>query len=241
MKIVSIDIETVLDEEAARRCGYEPSTEFAPFPLHSIVCASTFSVTGSAAEDQFYSVESFSKDTMSERGILLGVEEAIADATLVLTFNGFRFDLPVLLARAMLHEVHVPRLIDLQNRSRVGRHVDLLDQLKRDAAPVSLSQLCAPFSIPVKQVPSARVAELVASGDWTSLELYCESDAVACWLASQFWNKVQDPGFARAAWRDFAAWINANASEQRGLMPFATVPEPPRVGYPERGLDDFNF
>jgi hypothetical protein len=33
MKTVIIDIETIRNEEAAARCGYAPSDEFAPFPL----------------------------------------------------------------------------------------------------------------------------------------------------------------------------------------------------------------
>ena len=144
------------------------------------------------------------------------------------TYNGCRFDLPVLLTRAMVHEVHVPRLIDLQNRSRVGRHLDLFDLIKRDAAPVSLSHLCAPFSIPMKQASASRVSELVAAQDWNALERYCESAAVGCWLASQFWTGAKDPGFARQRWRDLARWIREHADEHRGLGEFAIVPEPSR-------------
>ena len=241
MKTVTIDIETILDEEPAARCGYVPSDEFAPFPLHTLVCASTFAVTGTATGCQFYALESFSRGSMSERGIIMSLESAVEDANVVLTFNGYRFDLPVLLARAALHELHVPRLLDLHNRSRVGKHVDLFDQLKRDAAPTSLAQICAPFAIPVKQDSANTVPELVVREDWAALERYCESDVVACWLASLFWNKVQEPGFARAAWRDFGAWAVENANEYPSAAAFAVVPEPPRQSYPTRGLDDFDF
>lgn len=228
MKTVSIDIETVLDLEAAERCGYIPCDDFAPFPLHTIACASAFSVTYMADGDCLFALESFSLGGMTERGIVASVEEAVSDANQVCTFNGCRFDLPVLLTRAAVHEVDVPRLIDLQNRSRVGRHLDLFDQIKRDAAPVSLSQLCAPFSIPAKQVPSARVSELVTGKDWSRLERYCESDAIACWLASQFWNGAPEPGFARQRWRDLAHWLAAQPDQHSGLREFATVHEPPR-------------
>lgn len=241
MKTVTIDIETVLDEESAERCGYASSDEFTPFPLHKIVCASAFSVTGTISGENLYALESFSRRTMSERGIIASVEEAITDANVVFTFNGVRFDLPVLATRAMVHEVHVPRLIELQNRSRVGRHIDLFDQVTRDAAPVSLRQLCAPFAIPVKQTPAACVAELVTAEDWTALEHYCETDAVGCWLAAQFWNRVQEPGFARETWHDFAGWIAAHADEHPDLTPFAAVPEPPRVRYHPADLDRFDL
>lgn len=241
MKVVSIDIETVLDEEAADRCGYTPSAEFAPFPLHRIVCASAFSVTGRVSGEYLYALESFSRRTVSERAIIAGVEEAVSDANVVITYNGARFDLPALVTRAMVHEVHVPRIADLQNRARIGRHMDLFDQVKRDAAPVSLRQLCAPFSIPVKQSPAACVDEHVTNEDWAALERYCETDAVACWLAAQFWNKVQEPGFAREAWRNLAGWVSANADEHPGLAPFATVPEPPRAPYQFTNVSGIDF
>jgi len=241
MKTVIIDIETVLDEEAAERCSYVPTDEFAPFPLHRIVCASALSVTTSAPGEQFYALESFSRGAMSERGIIMSLEAAVDDASVVVSFNGYRFDLAVLLTRAMVHEAHVPRLIDLQNRSRVGKHVDLFDQLKRDAAPVSLAQLCAPFGIPAKQEPTDSVAELVAREDWAALERYCQTDVVGCWLASLFWGKVQEPGFARARWREFAVWAAENTGEYPSLAAFVNVPEPPRQAYPAHGLGDFNF
>lgn len=229
MKTVTIDIETVLDQDLAERCGYAPSEEFAPFPLHTIVCASAFSVTRTPTGTPLYSLESFSGRTMSERGIIASVEDAVSDANLVFTYNGAHFDLPVLVNRATVHEVHVPKLIDLQNRSRVGRHMDLFQEVKRGAEPVSLRQLCAPFSIPVKQGAAIRVADLVEAADWDALEQYCEMDAVACWLAAQFWTKVQEPGQARETWQNLAAWILASASEYPSLAPFATVPGPPRA------------
>lgn len=241
MKTVTIDVETILNEEAAARCGYVSSDEFAPFPLHTVVCATSLAVIGRADGQQSYALESFSRGGMSERGIIMSIEKAVDDADVLLTFNGYTFDLPVLLARAAVHELHVPRLLDLHNRSRVGKHLDLLDQLKRAAKPTSLAQICAPFAIPVKQEAANTVSELVDSQAWAALERYCETDVVSCWLASLFWNKVHEPGFARAAWRDFAFWAAQHAVEYPSLAAFATVPEPPQQSYPTRGLDDFEF
>ncbi|RST30109.1 hypothetical protein HMF7854_04185 [Sphingomonas ginkgonis] len=241
MKTVTIDIETALDEEAAARCGYVPSDEFAPFPLHQVVCASALAVLSKADGQRFYALESFSRGLVSERGIIMSLETAVDDADVLLTFNGYQFDLPVLLARAALHELHVPRLMDMHNRSMVGKHLDLFDQLKRAAAPTSLAQICAPFGIPVKQEPASTVSALVTREDWAALERYCETDVVGCWLASLFWNKVHEPGAARTAWREFASWAVERASEYPSVAAFATVPEPPRQSYPTRGLDDFDF
>lgn len=241
MKTVTIDIETTLDEEAAARCGYVPSDEFAPFPLHAIVCASSLAVIRKADGERYYSLESASRGSTSERGIIMSLETAVDDADVVVTFNGYSFDLPVLLARAALHELHVPRLLDLHNRCRVGKHLDLFDQLKRGAMPTSLAQVCAPLAIPAKQESASTVAELVARKDWSALEGYCESDVVGCWLASIFWNSIHEPGAARAAWRQFASWAAEHSSEHPSVAAFVSVPEPPRQSYPARGLDDFNF
>lgn len=241
MKTVTIDIETILDEEAAARCGYVPSDEFAPFTLHQIVCASALAVIGTTQGEHLYALESFSRGSMSERGIILSLEAAVDDADVLLTFNGYQFDLPVLLVRAALHELHVPRLLDMHNRSRVGKHLDLFDQLRRAAGPTSLGQICAPFSIPVKQQPADAVPDFVAREDWTAVERYCESDVIGCWLASLFWNKIQEPGFARAAWREFAVWALEHANEYPSVAAFTAVPERPRQSYPARGLDDFAF
>lgn len=159
MKTVTIDIETTLDEAAAAQCGYVPSDQFAPFSLHQVVCASTLAVISKADGQRFYALESFSRGTTSERGIIISLETAVDDADVLLTFNGYQFDLPVLLAKAALHELHVPRLLGMHNRSRVGKHLDLFDQVKRTAAPTSLVQICAPFGIPVKREPASTVSD----------------------------------------------------------------------------------
>jgi hypothetical protein len=241
MKTVSLDIETVLDEEAAARCSYVPSGNFAPFTLHQIACASALSVTRTPAGEMLYALESFSLSRMSERAIIASVEETIADANTVSTFNGCDFDLPVLGLRAMVHEVYAPKLVELQNRSRVGRHCDLLEEIRRCASPVSLAELCAPFAIPVKQAPGVRVAELVGYEDWATLEAYCETDAVACWLATQFWNNAMNPGDAREAWRRFADWAEANAAEHPSLAAFINVPGPPRASLAKARSDEIHF
>ena len=224
MQVVALQIATMLDAEAAGHCGFVPTSAITPFPLHELACASVFSVTRTTTGELLYSVESFCRNSMSERSIIGSLEEAVEHAQVVLSFGGRRFDLPVLLTRAMLHEVHVPHLADMQNGKSPGRHCDLFEQVKQDADAVSLAQLCAPFSIPVAGA-SASILEYPTTGtDWAALEVRCTTNAVACWLAAQFCNKVQAPGSARASWRDLARWIGANAADYPALVPFADVP-----------------
>ena len=145
-----------------------------------------------------------------------------------MSFGGRSFDLPVLAVRAMLHEVHVPRLLDLQSGSETSRHLDLLEEVRRDSHFPSLAQLCAPFSITVGGKPLKKNAEPLSPGDWRLLEECCETNAVACWLAAQFWTEVHTPGRARVRWRDFARWAEAHAAEHPHLLSFAKVS--PRPG-----------
>jgi hypothetical protein len=93
----------------------------------------------------------------------------------------------------------------------------------------------------VKQEPASTVAELVSREEWAGLQRYCESDVVGCWLASMFWNKLHEPGEARASWRHFAVWAAEHAGEYPSVAAFLTVPEPPLQGYPTRGLEDLDF
>ncbi len=93
----------------------------------------------------------------------------------------------------------------------------------------------------MKQEASASVAELAAREDWPTLERYCQTDVVGCWVAYLFVNKVHEPSFARAAWRNFAEWAAKNSSEYPSVAAFTTVPEPPSQIYPARGLDDLYF
>jgi len=76
------------------------------------------------------------------------------------------------------------------------------------------------------EASSRWVSELVAAEKWGALEGYCESDAVGCWLAAQFWNGVQEPGFARQKWRDLARWVTSS-EEHPGLRDFSRVSETP--------------
>lgn len=94
----------------------------------------------------------------------------------LVTFNGFGFDAPVVMARSMLLGVpHQPLNID---RFR-SPHVDLMQRLcwgDREKA-LSLSFYAQRFGIPTDDAfTGALIGQLLADGDWESIKRHCASD-----------------------------------------------------------------
>lgn len=219
MKTIVLDIETIPDTVAMDRCRYVDDGSFAPYPLHQIACASAFSVTRMMGGELRFELQSFSLGSMSERGIVASIEQLLETANQVLTFNGYGFDLPVLELRGILAQERVARIHSLAGEGINSRHRDLLRMLPRYAPSVSLAQFCAPFGIPVK-TGGPSVAKLAATGDWTAIENYCETDVVATWLAVQMLASVDQPGHGLARWRELTDWIEAERPPNPRLRSF---------------------
>lgn len=230
-KKVVMDIETILDAEAAARARFEPDEAFAPFPLHALACVSLLVIDHDAMARPVYEIHSFSREQLSERAILASVERVLSGSFEVITFNGRGFDVPVLMTRTALTGEYAPTIarLHMQNRHTAGRHVDLLDVVSGyGAAPKPrLSQLCSAFSIPCKlEGGDADVASLVAAGDWRKLTAYCETDVVATFLASQIWRGAERGAaeFAIESWTRLAHWIRANQPRLQHLLAYAEPP-----------------
>lgn len=225
MRTVVLDIETVADRDAMDRCGYQDDPElFAPWPLHRLACASTLTVAGTAMTGLSFDLRSYSLHQMTERDIVANVERAIENADQVLTYNGRAFDIPVLLARAVLMDEYVPTLARLGSRCRPGLHVDLHEQVKAAGAGVKLAHLCAAFAIPAKIGGGGdSVASLAADRRWLDIEHYCETDVVATWLAAQMWDSAENPGFGRERWQFLASWLRSRPLDNPKLAAFGEV------------------
>ena len=226
MKTIVVDIETIADRDAMRRCGYEEAEDrFAPWPLHRLACVSLLTVTGRRDANLDFSLESHSLRTLSERGVVASVERDLSSADRILTYNGRAFDFPVLHARAISHDEYAPTLARLVHHCRPGLHRDLHAEVKGADGGISLSHLCAAFAIPAKcGGTGSRVAELAAEERWLDIEHYCESDVVATWLAAQMWESAESPGFGRARWNELANWLNAGHFTNPCLSLFAAGP-----------------
>ena len=233
MKKVVLDIETVLDADAAARAGFQEADGFPPFPLHSLACVSLLIIQQDEKARPVFSIRSFSREQMTERAIVASVERVLSDSFEVVTYNGRGFDVPVLMTRVALTGEYAPTIARLHGQSRYTRgiHVDLLDVVTAyGAAPkLKLHQLCAAFSIPAKfEAEGGDVAALVAASDWQRVVNYCETDVVATYLASQMWQSAQR-GAAEVAldsWGGLADWVNVNQPRLEHLLPYADPPMP---------------
>lgn len=236
-KKVVLDIETILDAEAAARADYDEGEGFPPFILHALACVSMLIVEQDLAGRPIYSIRSYSRENMSERAIIASVERVLSDSFEVITYNGRGFDVPVLMTRTALTGEFAPTIARLHasRRYRMGNHVDLLDVVTAyGAAPkLRLHLLCSAFGIPAKlDVHGGDVASLVAAGDWQKVVNYCETDVVATYLASQIWRGAER-GASEAAlesWKLLAHWIRDNQPQLEHLLPYAAPPEEMRGG-----------
>ena len=233
MKTLTIDIETLPDLAAHQRAGMDPAAGFPPFAMHEIACVSVLTVESHDWDSRRFGIETLSRETTSERGIILEIEQMLASADEVVTFNGRAFDVPVLLARAAVTGQAVPRITRLYRRSHVGFHADLLEEVTAfGIAPrLKLAQLCAAFAIPAKlDIDGGGVGELARAGEWKRISDYCETDVVATWLAQQMWRSTQLAGLGHQRWQELSAWIMSEQPTLTHLLPYAQPPAYPLGG-----------
>lgn len=118
-----------------------------------------------------------------------------ATRTLV-TFNGFGYDLPVLMRRSQYLGVPFP-VLNL-DRYRTP-HVDLMQRLSFNGAikPHSLRFYCQRFGIAVDDsIDGSQIAEVVKAGDWALVEKHCLSDLQVTRELAQKLRVIQRPAVA---------------------------------------------
>jgi predicted PolB exonuclease-like 3'-5' exonuclease len=94
----------------------------------------------------------------------------------LVSFNGFGYDLPVLMRRAQYLGVQFPLLNIDKYRSP---HIDLMQKLSFNGAikPHSLKFYASRFGMPVEDnIDGSQIAALVQAGDWAGVESHCRSD-----------------------------------------------------------------
>lgn len=128
------------------------------------------------------------------RGFWSGLHAMLSKGpTRVVTFNGRRFDMPVMIERSLHHGVSPMvwmRNPDYNNRYK-DWHLDLMDWLSNRGAGSSLSQheIATLVGVPGKLgVDGGDVAGLIAQGDEATVTAYCGGDvatliAIFCRLA----------------------------------------------------------
>jgi predicted PolB exonuclease-like 3'-5' exonuclease len=127
--------------------------------------------------DQRPTVRVCRTETDEKDALELFWREYDSSAALV-TFNGLRFDLPVLMRRSLYLNLRYP-LLNL-DKYRTP-HLDLLAQLTYNGvlSPHSLKFYLARFGIAVDDVHTGKdIAQLVKDGKWDAIAGHCEADVI---------------------------------------------------------------
>lgn len=207
--ILVFDIETIPDLESARRIygelrhlsdddamtalmamrQAEAGTEFMRLPLHKVACLSFLWVELNTGK---FSLKSLSLNKQNESEILSTFFRAFdkSPSPILVSWNGNGFDIPVLLYRALHHQLSAPKLFGDNGKnsytSRYGNtHLDLMDKLSLNNYSYKqkldiISALCGFRG--KGDIDGSQVVPMVKNGQWEKLTTYCESDVLNTWL-----------------------------------------------------------
>jgi 3'-5' exonuclease len=226
--VVVWDLETVPDLAAAARMLDLPNatdaqvrealgTTFPKHPLHTIVCIGALIAS---RQPECWRVDALGAPHIGERSEAKLISDFIEKIGELLprlvTFNGHRFDLPVLRYRAMVNRVSAG---GLQVRQYFHRYtddaLDLCDALASyvPTAKVKLDEISKILGLTGKPegIDGSRVEEMVLAGQIEEVARYCESDVLntyRIWLVYELFRgsiTANELDWSEAQIRDFVA------------------------------------
>lgn len=172
---VTLDLETIRAIPAAP--GDDPMT-FPPPPVHRIVCVGRAFV--SMREDRPWAriVSVWSED---EAALVREVVKSTSDRSTLVTFNGRRFDLPVVNGACMRHRIAWPWFYyshGARVRYSANSHVDIADELAEHgaASPASLDRWGQCVGIGRKTDSGSSVADMWEASEHDRIASYCGGD-----------------------------------------------------------------
>ncbi|MHB8416436.1 MAG: 3'-5' exonuclease family protein [Myxococcales bacterium] len=223
--VLAFDIETVLDAEAVVRCLGRPAadpaaalgellgapTGFAPAPFHRVVAIALchWDPKGGRVE-----LERLRLGGASGAGAPLSAEVDLlaafwhaARGQRLLSYNGKRFDLPVLLYRSLPHPIELPWYLASQRppyeqyrHPQSARQLDLFDQLGGGLSPGPLGDVLHSVGLPGKLGPDGGdVQALWDGGQGEAIGDYCLQDAAQTLLLGLRFLRISGELDAEAA------------------------------------------
>ncbi len=202
--LLALDIETVLDADAVARCLGKPSledpatalgellgapTDFAPAPFHRVVAVALCHWTprSGAVEIERLRVggATGAGAPLTDEADLLAAFWRAARGQRLLSYNGKRFDLPVLLYRSLPHAIDVPWYLAPQRppheqyrHPQSRRQIDLFDLMSGGLSPGPLAEALHSVGLPGKLGPDGgNVQALWDDGQRDAVGDYCLQDA----------------------------------------------------------------
>lgn len=215
MTVAILDIETVAEP------WWTPPADdpdrFAPAPAWRVICACML-VVGEGGEPVMDTV--IARTAEDEPDLLHEVRAVISDVDQLVTWNGRRFDVPVLMARSLVHGVEQGWYYGGRDGSRQdprfryagqhARHLDLADQLSDYGAGTigSLDTVARAIGLPDGKgsTNGSDVAGMYARGEIEEIARYCARDVLVTALLWTRWCRLAGYATAeRTARRE--AWI----------------------------------
>jgi len=189
-KCVVMDIETIPSHKAILDTR---ATDFALPVFHEIVCLSY-----AVLDDTFnvMEVRSLGLNRESERDVLSQFGKLMNEETLLVTWGGRRFDLPVILYRSMYYGIPCPWYFkrDFSHRYDLTGHIDLKDHMSLWGSTeiMKLDHIAAAIGLPGKMdVTGADVASLWAKNRFKEIGAYCVSDVVQTMVVFLRWSLLR--------------------------------------------------
>lgn len=176
-KCVVLDIETIPDHTV---CLDQKGFEF-PLPIFHKIVSISYAVLGNSFDLKDFKVLGLNEHTEEEALRLLGSE--IDENTMVVTWSGRRFDVPVILYRSLKYKIqcgwHFKK--DFDKRFGLTGHVDLQDHMMLFGAAdkLKLDHAATLIGLPGKVgVKGSDVQELWARNQFQKIGAYNVSDVV---------------------------------------------------------------
>lgn len=179
----------------------EADTTFMRIPLHKIACLSMLWVD---IDSNKIRLKSFSLEHYTEAEILSTFFQIFKRSPLpnLVSWNGSRFDIPVMLYRGMHHKLTAPEFLDESSHDRRynnylsryhARHLDLVDKLSLYGSslhqPLDVVAMLCGFA-GKQDIDGSMVVDLVENQEWQKLTTYCESDVLNTWLIYLRWQRL---------------------------------------------------
>lgn len=185
-----LDVETIPLPEGV----IESKTHDFPNPIfHKIVC-----ISYALIDDSFKVVEmrSLGLNKHTEKEAIEKIVSLITKDTMVVTWSGRRFDLPVILYRAMYHCVPCQFFFknEFDKRFTPGGHFDLQDNMMMFGATekLKLDHVAAVMGLPGKMdVSGGEVQELWARKRYLTVGSYCVTDVVQLLVLFLRWSFIR--------------------------------------------------
>jgi predicted PolB exonuclease-like 3'-5' exonuclease len=194
-----VDLETVADLSRWTPPADKPDA-FAPTWAQRVIVAGYVLLSKSY---EFIEIDSFGLGMSGtpdeqERKALFGLSKLIAEhRATVVTWNGRRFDVEVIVQRSFCHGVPLPwyyKNREARKRySEIG-HLDLCDQLSDHGAGTyfSLDVAAKMLGLPGKVgVDGSQVGAMFAAGELDAIERYCLADVAQTALALIQYRRIQ--------------------------------------------------